>query len=336
MNALMTDLTQFLSENTLASPRFGLLMAALFCLTALLAFLGISSSLRYRRAHQDVRRKAEGNWEPAESQQMTASDSPVREGFFQWLTLLGKSAKPRNEEELSRIRASLVKAGYRGADAPLVFLGAKLFLALLLPCIYTLLRPFTMGTLPYSSTMLLFLFMAIVGFYAPNGWLQMKIRRRKRQLFEAFPDALDLMVVCVEAGLGLDAAIHRVGRDMKLSHKVLYEEFALVNLGLRAGQTRQSALRNLSLRTGLEEVNNFVTLLIQTEQFGTSIVQALKVHADAMRTKRYQKAEELAMKIPIKILFPLILFILPSLLVVIVGPAVVRIIRVLMPMLTGG
>ena len=143
------------------------------------------------------------------------------------------------------------------------------------------------------------------------------------------------MVVCVEAGLGLDAAIQRVGQEMKLTHKVLHEEFALVNFGLQAGQTRQVALKNLSLRIDLEEVSNFVAMLIQTDKFGTSVAQALRVHADAMRLKRRQKAEELAMKIPVKLLFPLIFFIFPSLFVVIMGPAGIQIFRTLLPAMGG-
>jgi tight adherence protein C len=156
---------------------------------------------------------------------------------------------------------------------------------------------------------------------------------RQEKILVGFPDALDLMVVCVEAGLGLDAAINRVGEEMKVSNALLSEEFRLLGLELRAGKTRRDALKNLGLRTGLEEVKSLMTLLIQTDKFGTSIAQALRVHSDSMRTKRYQRAEEMAAKLPVKLVFPLILFIFPALFVVIVGPAVIKIFRVLLPSL---
>jgi tight adherence protein C len=143
------------------------------------------------------------------------------------------------------------------------------------------------------------------------------------------------MVVCVEAGMGLDAAINRVGEEMKLRNEVVSEEFRLMGLELRAGKLRRDALRNLGIRTGLDEVKSLMTLLVQTDKFGTSVAQALRVHSDSMRTRRYQKAEEMAAKLPVKLIFPLILFILPSLFVVVVGPAVIRLFRILLPTLGG-
>lgn len=176
---------------------------------------------------------------------------------------------------------------------------------------------------------------AVVGFYIPSLWLQFKIGRRRRQILLGFPDALDLMVVCVEAGLGLDAAITRVGAEMKLGHRVLSEEFALLNLELRVGLSRERALRNLSFRTDLDDVNSLVALLIQTDRFGTSVGQALRVHSEAMRTKRHQRAEEQATKLPVKLLFPRVFFIFPSLFIVILGPGIIQIARTLLPGLAG-
>jgi tight adherence protein C len=151
---------------------------------------------------------------------------------------------------------------------------------------------------------------------------------------EGLPEALDMMVVCVEAGMGLDAAINRVGEEIALSNKVVGEEFRLLSLELKVGKQRKDALRSLAMRTDLEDVNSLVTLLIQTERFGTSIGQSLRVHSDSMRVKRQQKAEEIAAKLPVKLLIPLILFIFPSLFVTILGPAVIRIIRILIPVIT--
>jgi len=174
---------------------------------------------------------------------------------------------------------------------------------------------------------------ALIGFYLPVLWLRIRIARRKEEILRGFPDALDLLVVCVEAGVGLDAAINRVGEEMRLSNKVLSEEFRLLSLELRAGKLRRDALRNFALRTDLEDVSSFVTLLIQTDRFGTSVAQAVRVQSDFMRNRRHQRAEEMAAKLPVKLVFPLILFIFPSLFVVILGPAVIRIFRVLFPVM---
>jgi tight adherence protein C len=159
----------------------------------------------------------------------------------------------------------------------------------------------------------------------PDLWLMLRTSSRKTRIFEALPDALDLMVVCVEAGMGLDAAVTQVGEELKLTHRDLSEEFKLLNLELRAGKSREAALRNLAVRTGVEEVNSLVTLLVQTDRFGTSVAQALRVYSDSFRTKRFQKAEELAAKLPVKLVFPVVLFIFPSLFIIILGPAAISI-----------
>ena len=166
-------------------------------------------------------------------------------------------------------------------------------------------------------------------------WLRKTIARRQDALQRAIPDALDLMVVCVEAGLGLDQAIGRVGEEVKRTHPTLGDELNLLALELRTGVTRQEALRNLAHRTDLEEVRNLVAILVQTDRFGTSIGQALRVHADSMRTTRRLKAEELAAKLPVKLLLPLIFFIFPSMFIVTIGPACIRMVRVLFPALLG-
>jgi len=159
------------------------------------------------------------------------------------------------------------------------------------------------------------------------------VATRQREIFETFPDALDLMTVCVEAGLGTEAALNRVAEDIQLKSPILSEELRLVNLELRAGADRERALRNLAMRTGVDEVDGFVTMISQAERFGTSIAASLRVHADMLRTRRRQRAEEAAAKIALKLLFPLIFCIFPSLLVVLLGPAMIQIYRVLLPTL---
>jgi tight adherence protein C len=174
---------------------------------------------------------------------------------------------------------------------------------------------------------------ALIGFYLPNLWLRAKTSARQEKILEGFPDALDLMVVCVESGMGLDATINRVGEEMKLRNPTLSDEFRLMSLELRAGKLRRDAMRNLAARTGLDDVKSLMTLLTQTDKFGTSVAQALRVHSDSMRTRRYQRAEEMAAKLPVKLVFPLVLFIFPAMFVVIVGPAAIKIMRHLLPVI---
>jgi tight adherence protein C len=249
---------------------------------------------------------------------------------------MGTILKPKKEEELSHLRKTFLKAGYRGEDATLFFFGIKAFLAILFFVAFFLMKLYVFKTMKPFYFMFFSVLSLLIGLYLPNLWLKLKIASRKEKIQQGLPDALDLMVVCVEAGTGLDAAINRVGEEMKLSNKVLSEEFRLLNLELRAGKQRHDALRNLALRTDLEDVSSLVTLLIQTERFGTSIGQALRVHADSMRTRRYQRAEEIAQKMPVKLIFPLVLFIFPALLVVVLGPAIISIFRALLPSMAGG
>jgi tight adherence protein C len=170
-------------------------------------------------------------------------------------------------------------------------------------------------------------FMAIAGPFLPDRWLRSERPRARRKLTKAFPDMLDLLVVCVEAGMGLDAAISRVGEELGLSHPELSQELKLLNLELRAGKPRQTALRNLASRTDIDDVNSLVTLLIQTDRFGTSVAQALKVFADSFRTARFQRAEEFAAKIATKLIFPLALGIFPCFFIVVLGPVAIQVYR---------
>ena len=176
-------------------------------------------------------------------------------------------------------------------------------------------------------TLALGVFMPFLGFYLPDIWLRQKTDKRREKLLKALPDALDLMVVCVEAGMGLDEAINRVAKESKIQSRELSDEFAFLSLELRAGKQRQDALQNLAERTDLEEVKNLVTLLIQADKFGTNIADTLRVYSDTFRTERFQRAEEMAAKMPVKLIFPLILFIFPALFIVIIGPAIISIYR---------
>jgi len=237
---------------------------------------------------------------------------------------------------VAELRRRLAHAGIRHRQAPAAFFGLKAGLALALPLAGFV--ALAAGGVParglwWPATVL---GLSALGYWAPTVWLAWRARRRQRAVVEAFADALDLMTVCVEAGLGTEAALVRVARDLELSSPALAEELQLVNLELRAGAPRDRALRALAGRTGVEEVEGFVTMVLQAERFGTALAQSLRVHAQALRTARRQRAEEAAAKIALKLLFPLIFCIFPALLVVLLGPAMIQIHRVLLPTMGGG
>lgn len=262
----------------------------------------------------------------------TADAEPAgafKKAFIDLTTRLGQSSAPKSEDELTHRKKKLIVAGYRKPNAPIVFYGTKILLAVALPAAVFFLLLFLGIPVRKMNLLLLLLVFALAGFYGPDVWVRLAIARRQEQITNGFPDALDMMVVCVEAGMGLDQAIKRVADEMKLNYRIISDEFGLMNLELRAGRSRQDAMRNLAARTDVEDVKSLVTLLIQTDRFGTSIAQALRVHSDSMRTKRRQRAEEKAMKLPVKLLFPLLLFIFPSLFVAVIGPGAIQIYRVL-------
>jgi tight adherence protein C len=228
-------------------------------------------------------------------------------------------------QEQTSTRLRFLRAGIRHDNAPAVFWGLKIFLTFLLPAAFLILKVTFSILLSQQVAIAAFVCCALLGFYIPDIWLKQKSDKRKQKLLESLPDALDLLVICVEAGMGLDSAISRVAQEIRLSCAELSDELQFMNLELRAGKQRQEALRSLALRTDLDEINSLATLLIQTDKFGTSLADALRVYADTYRTERYQKAEELAAKLPVKLLFPLVAFIFPALFVVLLGPAAISI-----------
>ena len=306
-----------------------LAVSALAFLVFILIFVGI---LQIIRAHERKRallaRVNEGDvtWESTIADTSSPSQRIGLVGrFMEFLGSLGKRAEGEEFTDHSHARAKFLRAGLQKPNAPKVFWGAKILLAVFLPMFFLSIRLTALGIIEPRLTLAILLGCGLFGFYLPDVWLAARTSSRKRRVLDGLPDALDLLVVCVEAGMGLDAALNRVGDELKLTHKDLSDEFKLLNLELRAGKSRQAALRNLALRAALEEVNSLVTLLIQTDRFGTSVAKALRVYSDSFRTKRYQRAEEIAAKLPVKLVFPLILFIFPSLFVVILGPAAIRI-----------
>lgn len=248
---------------------------------------------------------------------------------------LAKLSAPRERWEESPLRTRFLNAGFHGLSAPLIYFAAKSVGAFLIPGLFAIYVGLSDLHVPGGLMLFVMLWLAALGYYLPNVVLARLIAHRKRELFESFPDALDLMRVCVEAGLGLDAAIARVGDEIRINCPALYEELHMVSLELRAGAARDRALRNLALRVGLEEADSLVAMLIQAERFGTSIAQSLRVHSDNLRSTRRMQAEEAAAKVPVKLLFPLVFCIFPALLVVLLGPAMISIAKVLFPIVLG-
>ncbi len=301
-----------------------------------LLILGLYFYAGHRKERREFVQRIRESGEERPAAEEPELSRTMKSQFIKALGSLGRLIKPGSEgENPSYIRKMFFRAGLRGQNAPLLFFGCKALLGILLPLLFSLIKFSLLPTLQSLHFMGLAMLGALAGFYLPNLWLRMAIEQRKEKILLGLPDALDLMVVCAEAGVGLDAAIQRVGEEMRLSNKPLSDEFKVMSLELRAGKQRREALKALAVRTDLEDVNNLSSLLIQTERFGTSIAQALRVHSDSMRVKRFQRAEEVASKLPVKLLFPMILFIFPSLFIAILGPAAIRIFRTLLPTLGG-
>jgi tight adherence protein C len=295
---------------------FGLTFAAifLFMFGFYLSAQGYTEKREFKKRLEGIEGDLEGN----NIVEVPSKESP----FLHFVGTLGKFLAPKKEGNISEMRRLFIRAGYRTAKALPLFFGLKVLLALSLFGVALVGKLFFWQKISPASFTYLSIILPVVGFYLPNLWIKLRISSRKDKIQRGLPDALDLMVVCVEAGTGLDAALSRTAEEMKKTNSVLAEELELVNLEIRAGKPRQDALKNLAWRTDLEDISNLTTLMVQTERFGTSIAQALRVHSDFMRTKRFQRAEELAQKMPIKLIFPLALFILPMLFLITLGPAV--------------
>lgn len=254
-------------------------------------------------------------------------------GFVAKITKpINELISPQSSDLGKKSRLRLIQAGYRTKHAYQYFLTVKVLLAIFFPTTYIVTTVFSSFSL---TRLLIILVLVILGFGLPDTIVGFIIRSRQKRIIRALPDALDLMVICVEAGLGIDMTFKRVGDEIRPICKDLSEEFDLTNLEVRAGKSRSDSFKNMFLRTGVQEINNLMTILIQTSRFGTSLAKALRIHSDAMRVKRRQIAEEIAAKSTVKLVFPLVCFIFPAIFVVLVGPGVINIIKVLFPVMGG-
>ncbi len=252
---------------------------------------------------------------------------------------LSKPLQPKNENEVGKLKLRLAHAGFRSEAAPSLFLSLKFAMligGLILGGGSVILIAHLNGA-PILGHKNLFkcIFIAGVLFYLPELILMWMTKRRKEQIFLGLPDALDLLVVCVEAGLGLDQAMRRVSDEMHKSYPVIAAEFGLCNLHLQMGRSRGQVLTDLGQRSGVDDLRSLASILIQADKFGSSIAQALRVQSDSMRTRRRQIAEEKAAKTAVKLIFPLVLFIFPGIFVVLVGPAAITMVREMFPAMTG-
>ncbi|MCJ7617382.1 MAG: type II secretion system F family protein [Desulfobacterales bacterium] len=309
-----------------------LIISATAFLAVFLLFLGIYQYIRQNAGARELIEKVRNSSENRNAQLNTKNLSLETMGkakklISNFLNILGKRFVTEKSTDYSQMSNRVLMAGLRKANVPAFFWGSKFLFAFSLPvCFFlgiTFLKP-----LDGSAKLVTSFLLAFSGYYLPDIWLRMKTSARKKKIVEGLPDALDLMVVCVETGLGLDAAINRVAEEIKLSHEVLSYELNILNLEIRGGKSRQDALRNLATRTGVEDIDSLVTLLIQTDKFGTSVAQSLRVFSDSFRTKRFQRAERIAAQLPVKLMLPLILFIFPALFVAILGPAAIRVYQV--------
>ena len=294
-----------------------LLTSALIFLAVTLAAFGLADLIGQRGLRHRLERFADGS--SATLDLSEPEPTGVAQRMAGLLTYLGERfGGKRNEARVGRLRQRLIEAGFRQRSAPTRFVGLQLLLATGLPLL-ALLVP-GLWTFGYGRVVAALCVAAAVGFALPSYLLDKRRGYRKTEIDHGLPDALDLMVVCVEAGLGLTASLTRVAREFTRTNPVLSSEFELVHLECRAGKGTTDALRAMADRTDVSDLRSLVAMLIQTERFGTSLADSLRIHADSMRVKRLQRAEEAAQKAPVRMLFPAALFIFPATLMVTVGP----------------
>jgi tight adherence protein C len=248
--------------------------------------------------------------------------------FREMLERLG-TVLPASPRDVTTMHRSLIRAGIRNPNALKILYGAKVAFGVLMPVLMAV--AVSNSQADAGAKFLAVAASAAVGFFGPNEYVKMRSKQRQNQVRRGLPNALDLMVVCVESGLGLDQAILQVSRELEDAHPEISEEFAFVNLELKAGKRRAEALRNLADRTAVEDLKKLVAVLIQADRFGTSIAASLRGHADYMRVQARQVAEEKAAKLGVKLVFPIFFCILPTLFVVTVGPMAVTIVREVIP-----
>jgi len=327
----MDMLKQLLSGDQ-ATLTLGLIFVAV-----MLAVLGAGALF----TRNPVQRRLSGNAPGRETKRRPGKDeTPTlranveREGVWDEIVKpLEKYFVDQQENSQSNLRMRLMQAGFVGTNVVRNYFLIRTILAIGVPAAFLFFVPTIAGDMAVRKIMLLTFGFGLAGLYLPGIFISSRVDRRQRAIAEAFPDALDMLVVCVEAGLGLDAAFTRVGTHIAPAHPILASELGMVSLELRAGKSRADALRNFSKRIGLREVNSFVTLLLQSDALGASIGKTLRIHSEEMRANRMLRAEEMAHKLPVKLTIPLVLCILPVMFLAVMLPGMLTIFRVIIPSL---
>jgi tight adherence protein C len=286
------------------------------------------------RAEQRLEELREPNQRRGDARGVTKRSEGVTKLLEKATPKFSKPLQPKTEEEIGQLRLKLGYAGFRSEAAPSVYLGLKLIGLIVGFFVGGGTMYFTKGAT--TEAVMYTVGCAGTAFYLPTIILWFLTRSRQASIFFGLPDALDLMVVCVEAGLGLDQAMRKVSEEMKKTYVVIAEEFGLCNLQLQMGRARNDVLHELGARTGVDDLKALAAILIQADKFGSSVAQALRVQSDSMRTRRRQLAEEKAAKTAVKLIFPLVIFIFPAIFIVLVGPAAITMINEMFPAMSGG
>lgn len=302
-------------------------VAVVMCVSAIFLVVGIRilSRSRSQIVRDRLQRSIETDETEANFQEDDTPEVSLRERFISFVTRI---ARPTSDKEMGHLRQKLAQAGFRKNSHALWYLGMKMLLAVMLVGMVVWVN--SMRTEGINHLPFVLVLCMICGFYAPGLWLHSRVATNKRILNRALPDALDLLVTCVESGLGLDAAMKKVADETAFSEPLLANELRQASLEIQAGATRGEAFRRMSWRTGVEEIQNLSAIIVQTERFGTSVAKALRVMADGMRIRRMQMAEERAATVSVKMTIPLVFCIFPSLLLIILGPAIIKIYHYLM------
>jgi tight adherence protein C len=325
----LTDPATFVRQNALS------IVLALIFLSAALGVLGTWTVIADRTA---FRKRLAGIGDTSGRSGAAPTSLRFKEdaGWLRPLQPLYRSFVPKDSQFISTARLKLVQGGYMHPSAVATFYAIKVVVAVALGLGVLIVTPLFLGNITLVTLLPAAAGAMLVGYLIPAWYVDLRTAKRKRLIKEGFPDALDLLLICVEAGLGLDAAIARVGGEIERAHPILAHQLRLVSSELRAGRSREEALRGLGDRTGVEDVRTLVTLLVQSDELGTSIGQALRVHAFELRAKRLLTAEEKAHKIPVKLAFPLMFGLIPVVFMVTVTPAVIKFVTFILPILGKG
>ncbi len=322
-----------LSNLALNGPMRIAILALIFLLVVVVVML-MSNTLSRRAAVRGRLDEVRGVQRVA-GQAASLRGENLYKGWNRLAEMIEKTGISLVDTKGESLRAKLIAAGYTSPSAPKIFTVARLLMLIGLPTIFVLLTLLRGEQISPFKLYLGGVALAVMGLYFPNLWVTAKADRRKQEIVNGFPDSLDLMLVCVEAGLGMEAAFDRVGREMLRSHPLVAQLLSMVTLEMRAGSSREEALRNMADRSQVSEIRSFSTLLIQSDKLGSSIGDTLRIYALEMREKRRMRAEEKAHRLPVLLSVPLVACMLPVMIGVLMLPAIIRVVREILPIMAG-